>query len=85
MIISILFDVELSGTRWKGGQRNIVKSKMGYKRYLADLDVQENDRDEPGQKRLKATVKDCPKCGESVSLNQYSINRKTLDGLNIYC
>ena len=58
---------------------------MGHKRDLGDLDVQENERDEPEQKKLKVAVKDCLKCGECKSLDQYNIKRSKADGLNIYC
>ena len=58
---------------------------MGQKREVADVDAQEKDRDEPGQKRLKVSVKDCSKCGESVSLDQYSVSRSKADGLQSYC
>jgi hypothetical protein len=58
---------------------------MGLKRDLGDLDVQENERDEPGQKRIKVAVKDCPKCGERKSLDQYSVDRSRGDGLFYYC
>jgi len=61
---------------------------MGQKRDigdLGDLDVQENERDEPQSKRLKVAVKDCPRCGECKSLDEYSMNRKAADGLQSYC
>jgi hypothetical protein len=55
---------------------------MGLKR---NLDLQENERDEPGQKRIKVGVKDCRKCGESKSLDQYNVDRIAVDGLQSYC
>ena len=55
---------------------------MGLKR---DIDVQENERHEPGQKRLKVAVKDCGKCGEVKSLDQYNVNRSMACGLQSYC
>jgi len=56
---------------------------MGYKR---DLDlVQENDRDEPEQKKLKVAAKNCGKCGECKLLDQYSVKRSNTDGVSIYC
>jgi hypothetical protein len=59
---------------------------MGQKRELADLDlIQENERDEPGQKRLKVAVKDCLKCGASKSPDQYYVDKKMADGLQSCC
>jgi len=58
---------------------------MGQKRDVGDLDVQEDERDGPEQKKLKVAVKDCTKCGEYKSLDQYSVKRSRADGLNIYC
>jgi len=61
---------------------------MGQKRDigdLGDLDLQENERDEPEGKRLKVAVRDCLKCGECKLLHEYSVNRKAADGLQSYC
>jgi len=58
---------------------------MGQKRNLGDLEVQYNESDEPGQKRLKVDVKDCSKCGESKLLDKFSMDRKTADGLRRNC
>jgi len=56
---------------------------MGNKR---DLDfVQENERNEPKQKKLKVAAKDCSRCGEFKLLDQFGIKRDKADGLNIYC
>ena len=56
---------------------------MGQKR---DLDlVQENERDESEQKRLKVAIKYCPGCSESKQLHQYHRDRSRADGLNKYC
>ena len=49
---------------------------------LKDLDAHE---EEPDRKRLKVAMKDCPKCGECKSLDQYGVERKTADGLSCYC
>jgi len=55
---------------------------MGFKR---DLDVQENERNEPKSKKLKVEVKNCAKCGKCKSLDQYSVNQRATDGLYYCC
>jgi len=52
---------------------------------LGDTDVQENERNEPEEKRLKVAVKDCPKCGECKSLDEYNVCKRAADGLQSYC
>jgi len=56
---------------------------MGQKREL-DL-VQANENDESAQKRPKVAAKDCSKCGESKSLDQYNVDRSSTDGLRNHC
>ena len=61
---------------------------MGQKRdigEIGDLDLQENERDDPEEKRLKVAVRDCLRCGECKPLDQYSVNLGRVDGLRCYC
>jgi hypothetical protein len=69
---------------WNGGKEMLFQIKMGQKRDL-ELDVQDNERNKPESKRLKVDVKDCSRCGECKSLDQYSVNRIKADGLRGYC